>query len=314
MKKGTKAAVIVALVCIAVGGVLIGAGIAAGGKEQLRTGEFDYIHLDRDEEDLEDVIDFFPLENVNIGGRYDGEKEEKDTEVLTGDFERDIEYGGSLKKLETKVGVHILEIEEGSGDGIHISGRNCDRIQCYVKNGTLYIRDVGKNKKYTRVNDRELTLTVPADICWDEVEMDAEIGGVEMEFLKAKKVKLDVDMGNIAIHELAADRLEIEVEMGGTQVENAAVGGLDAETDMGSIEFEGIVEGDIEAKASMGSITLTLDQKESDFDYEISADMGSVVVDGEEYSGLSSKKKVDNNAGRRMKVESSMGSIDIYFE
>lgn len=313
MKKGTKVAVIAALTCIAAGCVFIGAGAAAGGTEQLKAGEFDYIHLDRDEADFDDVIDLFPLKNVNIGGRYDGEKEEKDIEILTGDFDRDIDYSGTLKKLETKVGVHILEIEEG-GDTIHISGKNCDRIQCYVKNGTLYIRGVGKNKKYIRVNDRELTLTVPADICWEDVEMSAAIGGVEADVLDARKIKLDVDMGNIAINRLTADRLEIEADMGNVELTDAQAGGLDAEVNMGNIDFEGVVDGDIEAKASMGSITLTLAQEEDEFNYEISAGMGSVLLDGVDYSGLSHEKKLDNGADWRMQLDSSMGSIDIYFE
>lgn len=314
MKKGTKAAVIAAVTCIAVGCVLIGAGTAAGGISQLREGDFSFVHLDGDDVDLDDVLgSVFWGHVTGIGnGSYDGEKTEKGVEVLSGDFEQEIAYTGSLEKLEVKVGVHILEIREGQK--LLLSGKNCDRIQCFVKDGTLYVQDVGKNKKYTRVNDRELVLTVPKGICWEEAEINAALGGVEMDVLTAKKAELDADMGNISISSLIVDSLEIDADMGNVELDDAAVRGLDAEANMGSIEFSGTVDGDIDAKAGMGSIELTLRQDISDFDYEITSDMGSVTLDGEDYSGVNTKMKLNHDSGRTLTADSSMGSIDIYFE
>lgn len=314
MKKGTKAAMITAAACIAAGCVFIGAGTAAGGVEQVKTGEFDLFYPNRDiDADFDGVLDLLPLKSEDRG-RYDGETVTKDIEVLSGDFERSIEYHDSLENLEIKVGVHILEIREGDGPEILLEGTNCDQIQCYVDNGTLYLKDVGKNKKYLRVRDRTLTLTVPAGIRWDDASISAAIGGVEADALDAQKIKLDVDMGNIDIDSLTAERLEIGADMGNVELRNAQAGGLDAEANMGNIEFEGAVNGNVEAEAGMGSITLTLAQREDEFNYEISAGMGSVTLDGADFGGLSHEKKLDNGADRRMKLESSMGSIDIYFE
>lgn len=323
MKKGTKGAVIAAVTCIAAGCILMGAGAAAGGGEQLKNGNFRYIHLDGKEAVLDDAIEevftggLTHLENKaqsGFGGRYDGEKEEKGSEVLSGDFEREISYSGALKKLEAKAGVHMLEIREGSGQEIRLSGKNCDRVQCYVKDGELCIQDVGKNKKYTRVNDRKLVLTVPEGICWEEAEIEAAVGGVEMKSLEAEEAELDAGMGSIEIRSLIVKKLDAEADMGSVEVSDAQVGELDVEANMGSIDFSGRVDGDIDAKVNMGSIVLTLEQDITDFDYEISSDMGSVTLDGEEYSGLKAKWREDNGSGRRLTADSSMGSIDICFE
>lgn len=313
MKKGIKTAVIVALGCIAAGGVLMGAGIAAGGREQLERGEFDYIHLDEDE--VDSWLGRLILTGARSGrkgeGSYDGEPEEEGVEVLSGDFDREIAYSGRLNQLETDVGIHILEIRKGNTGKVRIEGKNCDRIQCYVKDGTLYVKDVGKNKKYTHINNRELVLTIPGDIRWEDVEMEVFIGGVEMENLEAEQVELDVSMGNIEIDGLKADHLEIEVSMGNVEITDAETGSLDAETDMGNIDFSGVVDGGISAYVNMGSIALELKQERTDFDYEISADMGSVTLDGEDYSGLSTAWHENNGAGRKLEADSSMGSIDI---
>lgn len=327
MKKGTRAAVIAAMICIVAGGILAGIGAAAGGREQIAEGDFQYVQLGESGGDLDDAVEAFFLKNLGrLGrserlediadtvGRYDGEKEKKGVEVLNGDFERTIAYSGALSRLETKVGIHVLEIKEGSGGEILLKGKNCDRIQCYVEEGTLYIKDVGTRKKYKRTNDRELVLTVPAGILWEKVEMEAPIGGIEMDSLAAQKAELDAEMGNIVVYSLTADKLDIEANMGNVEIRNARAGRLEAEASMGNIEFEGRVDGDIEAEASMGSITLSLAQEKEEFNYEISAGMGSVTVDGSDCGGLSRDQTIDHQADKRMKLNSSMGSIDIYFE
>lgn len=300
MKKGIKAAVITALVCIAAGGVLMGAGVAAGGRKQLK------------EEDL------FSLADINVKlvseGSYSGEEEAKGVEVLDGDFDYNVAYSGELRALEIKIGVHGLKIEEGTGKDIRIEGKNCDKIQCYVKEGTLYVKDVGKNKKFMRINDRELVLTVPEGICWEEADIDADLGYVIIGTLDTRTAQLDAEMGSIEIERLTADKTDIEAEKGNIQIGFAQIGKLDVSADMGNVEIIGSVEGNVKAQANMGSIELILDQEEDDFNYEFTAEMGSVVLNGVEYSGVSRKKKIENGAEWKMELDSSMGSIDICFE
>lgn len=316
MKKRTRRAVIIAAGCIVAGGALMGAGAAAGGIEQLKSGDFRYVYPDEDGEDrwLGSLFLTGMRARKNGAGSYNGEAQVEGVEVLSGDFSREIAYSGGLKQLETNVGIHILEIKRGGTEKVMLEGKNCDRIQCYVEDGTLYVKDVGKNKKYTHVNDRRLVLTVPEDIGWEAVKMEVDIGGVETEELKAENVTMDVNMGNIEIDGLKADHLQIDVSMGNVEVENARAGSLDAETEMGNIEFSGVVDGGISAWVSMGSIALELEQEQTDFDYEISADMGSVTVNGKEYSGLSAAWRENNGAGRKLTANSNMGSIDIFFE
>lgn len=315
MKKRTRAVLITAVCCIAAGCILMGAGAAAGGYEQLRTGDFDYMRLGEGAAGgwTQRLLQYV---RGNGAGRgvYQGEPEQKDAEVLSGDFVREISYSGSLKRLETNVGVHILEIREGDGDTISFEGKNCDRVQCYVKNGTLYVKDVGLNKKYNHINGRELVLTVPKGIRWESVEMDVDIGGVELEALEAKAVDLETEIGSIQIGQLTADFLKAQASMGSVEIQKAQLNGLEAEADMGSIELSGTVDGDIEADAEMGSIVLALAQKWEDFNYEISAELGTVTLGDEEYSGMSSLKEVDSGADFRMVLNSSMGDIDISFE
>ena len=54
--------------------------------------------------------------------------------------------------------------------------------------------------------------------------------------------------------------------------------------------------------------------KPEDFDYEIRTGMGSITVGGQDYSGMDREKIVEYGSDRKMKLDSSMGSIEILWE
>ena len=272
--------------------------------------------LDEDWEDKWDDGSFYDEDSYKGGASswYDGSEEEAGQEVYNGDFETDIAYTGLLEKLSVEIGVHGMEIKEGAGNNVHLEGRNCDRIQCYVKNGTLYVRDVGKKKKFLRTNNRKLTLTVPTGMQWEEASLEADMSYIKTNDILAKKVTLDADMGSVEIKNLTADKVETDADMGGIAVKNMKAGTLSMDADMGSIQLAGIVDGDIYADADMGSIVLRLHQKKTDYNYDITSSMGNVQVGNTSYTSLDKQKVIDNGADKKMELDSSMGSIEIFFK
>lgn len=317
MKKTTQATVLISAVCIALGGVLMGAGAAAGGREQIASGDFRLVHV----EDVEHLLERATEKEVlDFGGTgtWKGQDREDGQEVLNGDFVRTVASGSMPLNVKVTLGIHSLIIEESSENAIVLEGENCDRIQCYVKKDTLYIKDVGKEKKYRHINDRTLRLLVPEGISWDKAEINADLGTINIDRLEADKAELDADLGQIVIDDLYADRLEADADLGSIEIRDGSADSADFSAEMGSIQYTGVLEGDVEAEADMGSIEMNLYQTESDFDFEIEVGMGSITLDGTEssysYSGMDKEKKISNGAGRKMKLTSSMGSIVICFE
>ena len=275
MKKGTKTALWAAAGCIAAGVLLLGIGAAAGGSEEFR--------MDK-------------LFTWNGISRWSGEEEQEGEAVLDGDFFHSVEWTGAFHKdLKVELGVHALEIVEGGDSAITLEGHLADRIQCYVKDGELCLQDVGKNKKFVKTNNKRHVLTVPAGTEWEEAELTAELSNISKDTLQAGDVSLESDLGVIEIGDLQARRLE-------------------AEANMGSIEAAGRVDGDVTVDTDMGSVRLSLQAKPEDFDYEIRTGMGSITVGGQDYSGMDREKIVENGSDRKMKLDSSMGSIEILWE
>jgi len=255
------------------------------------------------------------VDGIMDNGYYNGAEQNMGQEVFDGDFEKEIAFSEMPVAIEVEIGVHGLTLVEGDAGKIRLEGRNADRIQCYVENGTLYLKDVGTHKKYKRTNGRELTLTVPAGTEWKTAVLDADMGYVQAETLSAKTAVLKTEMGSIELGKLKADYAEASGEMGNVEVEEAEIKGLKAEAEMGNIVFAGTVEGTVEADSEMGSITLRLRQEQEEFDYRVSSEMGEVKIDGVKYGLADGREKtVDNGADWQMDLETSMGSIEILFE
>ncbi|MDO4291796.1 MAG: DUF4097 family beta strand repeat-containing protein [Eubacteriales bacterium] len=288
MRKGVKVALIAAGICIVSGGILMGAG-AAGGAGFARQGDGG-----RMAEEWSETDSFF-AKLFPGSGYYSGREAEDGYPVYDGDFETQIESAALPLCLDAELGGHTLEILEGDGQEIFLEGSNCDRIQCYVRKDTLYVRDVGKWKKYLKTGKRELKLTVPAGTRWESA-------------------KLEVDMGLIRAERLEADETSLSTDMGSVEIGDLRTGGLEAETNMGSIELSGRVEGDVSVETGMGSVGLWLSQPKEDFNYTVSAEMGEVNLDGEDFDGLSREKSIENGADWEMELSTSMGSIDISFD
>lgn len=295
MNKKVKTILIAAAGCIGAGAVLMGIGSAMGG-----TLELGRMNASPDWADV---------------GDYDGEEPNMEQEVFSGDFETEIVFDEMPEALDAEIGVHGLKITEGDDGRISLKGRNADRIQCYVENGTLYLKNVRQHKKYKKTNGRELTLTVPAGTEWKRAALDADLGYISAETLSAETVVLDAEMGSIELGRLKADTAETSGEMGNVEIAEGTLKGLKAEANMGNIVFAGTIEGAVEADCEMGNVTLKLSQKKEDFQYTIRSEMGEISIGGEKYGAADGREKtVSYGAGWQMDLETSMGSIEILFE
>ena len=317
MKKSVKTALIVAAGCIGVGVLLMGAGSAAGGISQLdqvNVGGNDFVETQEKLVRTIEVGDTVKHALHLDAGVESGSEAISGYKVYDGDFSEEIAYEGTLKQLEVEIGVHSVKIEETDGTDIYLEGTNVESVQCYVKNGVLSLKDVGWNKKVSGTVKREIVLTVPADIKWEEADLEANMGNIEAEKLEADQTELSADMGNISLQKLTAGELDISADMGNIVVNNMYTDYLDVSANMGNVDLSGRIGNAAEAEADMGNITLHLDHQNEEFNYQISAEMGTISLDGKDYSGLKKEERLDYGAKKMMELETSMGSIEISFQ
>lgn len=168
-------------------------------------------------------------------------------------------------------------------------------LQCSVAKGSLSVV-VGKQFQVTDQNgadfeaavedgvytvtgsataENHLTVTIPADITFEQVNLTATGGAVS-----ARDIRTD---------------------------------SLATRCDAGAIDFAGEVLGDASVDHSLGKTVLELTGSESDYNYELEYSMGHVGIGAQQFAGAGGSQSIDNGAERTMQIRCAMGSVSVLF-
>lgn len=112
-----------------------------------------------------------------------------------------------------------------------------------------------------------------------------------------REVEIEAAATSVAIDEIRTDKLGLELMAGSLSINSGNVGELDAE-------------------CKAGSMYLGLEGKKQQFDYELTSNVGTIVLadDQEErYTGLRREKYIDNHAGKSAELECDAGELYIRF-
>ena len=80
------------------------------------------------------------------------------------------------------------------------------------------------------------------------------------------------------------------------------------------LDFYGTVEKEVDIDCGAGSVTLNLEGKVEDYNYELDSSAGSIEI-GEDIDlgGLSTEKSIDNGSKRMIEISNGAGSVEIRF-
>ena len=330
MKKFFKVCGIIALFLLGFGTALTVAGCAMGGAEKAASVVSDVtngkVSFGKDGDLLgveiggvnsSDMIDF-AQEFVNHS-YYD-------IDDFTSIFENGREnYSGTVEKfsisadevenMELNFGACSCVIEESEDDQFWVEGENVDQMQAYVEGDTFYLK-VKKDGKFSvdELKNTKVRLYVPSDLSLDKAKIELGAGSVKVDVLSAKKVELKVAGGELVIKCLDSDKVEAKIGAGSMKLDDVMIGKIEGDVGAGSLIIAGKINNDAKMKCSAGSINLKLQNEFDDFDYSIACSAGEIRVGDESFSGVSTSKKIDNDADADMELKCSAGSIKVVFE
>lgn len=109
------------------------------------------------------------------------------------------------------------------------------------------------------------------------------------------------------------ERAVFTVSGGTLTVENLDVQDLEATCEQGALQFSGRVEGNAEVEHLQGETALQLEGSPSDFNYEISYELGHVQIGEQSYAGAKGSQSIDNHSENTIRVHCAMGSVGIVF-
>lgn len=252
-----------------------------------------------------------------------------------------IGQGASFKKSietysfsESYDGIESIDFDIGfgnvdiiMGDTFSIDARRIlqDGLKSYVKDGTWYIReDYDHNIFGFRFSIQRLfswqdnltpkiTITLPYDFKAKDFTLSIGAGDVEVEEVEAITGDFSVDAGRLRINKLSLEEeSNYHIGTGEMVLEKVTASNAVVDCGVGYIEIEGTLTGYNEFTCGVGKIYLKLYGDKDDYDYEISAGIGSIVIDGRNYHNID-RQAINNSADNSLTMDCGIGNITVDF-
>lgn len=317
MKSFTKAALIVALILVILGSTfcMIGLGIGFSFRDfwkDVEAGEFSIGPF----EDIPYVIGRNHLNWKDDGESWNSSSSERFDFICQG--KKDIKL-----YVDVYYGTVVLE-ENPEDDGkilvtVEYRKKNHKRqVKVYKDGSTLKIEETGSKKSINNDSTR-IRIQIPSDMmdeAFKEVSLKQGAGDIFVNMpLTAEKININVDAGQCEIAEklTALEKCQADVGAGQIDFEQIEANVLELKANVGQIDTEEIEADQINIDCGIGSIDMLAAGREQDYNYVIECSVGEVDIGDNSFSGLGSKRKIENAGDKNMQVKCSVGQVDVSF-
>ena len=199
---------------------------------------------------------------------------------------------GEIKILKAPAGQQNITVETHKISKIL-------KFKCYEEDGVLNIETNEKawNWLYAKnhAEDAKIYIYIPEDYELEETE-------------------LNLNAGSIYIEDIHTEQLDIDVDAGEVHAEHFLTNELSMNCDMGTIEVAGKTLGDADLESSVGEIDFTAIGSETDYNYDLNCDIGSIVCGTKEFTELGSEYNIDNQSDKTMSIECGVGEVNVQFQ
>lgn len=203
----------------------------------------------------------------------------------------------TCESMDIEFGAGILDIYYDDVDCIKVQQTNITGFKVNVKNDTLVIgggADV--NIDVDDVDDRSLTIIIPSEMKFEEVELEIGASQADIKDIQTDKLSITVGAGQANISEITAKQFDLEVGAGQAMAVQLSVDKLDVE-------------------AGLGEVNVALNGVQEDYNYSVECGIGNVVVGKSSYGGLGAEQSVRNEgATKEINVECGIGEVVIKFK
>ncbi len=214
-------------------------------------------------------------------------------------IEIDLQHG-SLGIGDTDDDKIQVVLESGPSDGIS--------AEC--ESGKLVIRDERKGSK--RREDTYVYLLMPEDSRFKNLSIQAGAGSVETTCcLEAEHFTVSADAGEIYLNEIKADVFHASVGAGEMNIEDSVFDTVKLDCGIGMINLEADVRGNAQVDCGMGSVYVELEDDADSVDYVLKCGAGNIEIDGDNFSGFSKERHIDNGGSSLFTLNCGMGQICI---
>ena len=178
----------------------------------------------------------------------------------------------------------------------------------------------------------EIILTVPENFSADRVSINVSAGRCRVEDLRAETMELRVDAGELLAESVNATNFTASVAAGVCSIYNLTATDVRLSVDLGELKINGvsaaylstnvsagsaIVSGKITQRGDfgcdLGKLSVELYGRASNYNIDLSVDLGSIDIDGERYSGSRSQQVFSSSNAIPIDLRCGLGEIRLSF-
>lgn len=149
------------------------------------------------------------------------------------------------------------------------------------------------------------------DIMSDGFTANCSAGRIKIEDGNIKNANIINSYGDIDL-DGKMESINAQCSMGRVKLSGEISGENVLSSDYGNVDISGTLYGNYDLKAEMGEIEVSTSLKESEYNLDLSADLGDIKIDGKK--DKSGNQINNNSAQNNIKAHADMGEINISFE
>ena len=209
----------------------------------------------------------------------------------------------TLKTLNINIAASDLKIK--NGEKFKIETNNKDVI---VKKDGDKVTIEEKNKKLSfRKRAYEITIYIPEDFKFDEVNIETGAGKLNIKSLESKNLKLKLGAGKTVIDSVISDNTDIETGAGELVIKNGILNDSKIEVGIGKLSAEAEFIGNTKIETGIGSCNIKLIPTEDNYKIEFKKGLGDIRYNGESIANDS----IVGEGLNFIKIEGGIGSIKV---
>lgn len=208
-------------------------------------------------------------------------------------------YSSEITNIKIDMGTSNLVIKKG--DTLNITADNVSkRFKVNEEINTLTIKEksvnVFRNKSISKV-----IITIPNNL--KDLSIDFGAGKLEISDINTSRFNLDQGAGKVTINNLISGKTDIDGGAGELNIKSSVLEDLDLDMGAGKFYFSGNLHGNNKIEQGVGE--LILDLNGNDYTIKASKGLGSITINGEDYS----KNTTVGEGVNDIKIDGGIGSI-----
>ena len=198
-----------------------------------------------------------------------------------------------VKSLVMEIGASKIEVRESDEFKIEASNISKKGFKSYVSDGTWYIKEDSSPAFLNFFgDDTTIIIYLPKDFV-------------------SERLKIQIGAANFNADKLAANKADIKVGAANLKIDELITEDIDIECGVGNVEINGKIKNNAKIECGVGNVTLNLVGNERDYNYDLNVGLGTVVLNNNNFSGIT-EKVLDNGAiDKEFKVEVGIGKVGI---